>query len=258
LKATAPIARLLALLAIGAAAILAALLLLGGGTGGYSVNARFQNASQLVKGNLVQVGGQEVGKVENIDLTSDGQAEITMSIDSDHEPLRRGTRAIVRQASLSGVASRYVDLTMPADNAPEIPDGGVIDQDSTTSAVDLDQRSTRRSLPTAAVRSRRRCSRAPSLVSDSDTRARARARARAVNACAPQHSLSRCDHVAARPPRRTRSARRTRTRGTKRGNAHDVAAKACLHRRSPLEQAGRRRACTAEARSIRRGEGVRR
>src|SRR4051812_12897624 len=110
-----------------------------GGGGGYSVKARFQNASQLVKGNLVQVSGQAVGKVENIDLTPDGQAEITMSINGDYAPLRRGTRAIVRQASLSGIANRYVDLTMAAQSAPKIPDGGVIEQDATTSAVDLDQ-----------------------------------------------------------------------------------------------------------------------
>ena len=129
---------MIALLAIVAAAVLAALLLIGGG-GGYTAKARFQNASQLVKGNLVQVSGQAVGKVEKIDLTPDGQAEITMSIASDHAPLRRGTRAIVRQASLSGIANRYVDLTLPADSAPKIPDGGVIGQDATTSAVDLDQ-----------------------------------------------------------------------------------------------------------------------
>jgi phospholipid/cholesterol/gamma-HCH transport system substrate-binding protein len=126
-------------LAVAAAAVLAALLLLGGGGGGYTVKAHFQNASQLVKGNLVQVGGQEIGKVESIDLTPDGQAEITMSIGEDHAPLRRGTRAIVRQASLSGIANRYVDLTLPGDRAPAIPDGGVIEQDATTSAVDLDQ-----------------------------------------------------------------------------------------------------------------------
>jgi len=139
LRASAPIARVAALLAIVAAAVLAGLLLLGGGGGGYTVEARFQNASQLVKGNLVQVSGQAVGKVENIDLTPDGQAEITMSIDEDHAPLRRGTRAIVRQASLSGIANRYVDLTLPAQGAPRIPDGGTIGQDATTSAVDLDQ-----------------------------------------------------------------------------------------------------------------------
>jgi phospholipid/cholesterol/gamma-HCH transport system substrate-binding protein len=139
LRATSPIARIAALLAVIAAAVLAGVLILGGGSGGYTVNARFQNASQLVKGNLVQVGGQAVGKVKKIDLTPDGQAQVTMSIDKDFAPLRRGTQAIVRQASLSGIANRYVDLTLAPENAPGIPDGGVIDQDATTSAVDLDQ-----------------------------------------------------------------------------------------------------------------------
>ena len=57
MRRTAPIARIAALLAVTAAAVVAALLLLGGGGGGYTVKARFQNASQLVKGNLVQVSG---------------------------------------------------------------------------------------------------------------------------------------------------------------------------------------------------------
>jgi phospholipid/cholesterol/gamma-HCH transport system substrate-binding protein len=137
LRATTPIARIFALLAIVAAAVLAALLLLGDG-GGYTVKANFQNASQLVKGNLVQVGGQPVGKVEDIDLTPDGQAQITMSINEDFAPLREGTRATVRQASLSGIANRYVELELPAQGR-RIADGGVIEQDATTSAVDLDQ-----------------------------------------------------------------------------------------------------------------------
>jgi phospholipid/cholesterol/gamma-HCH transport system substrate-binding protein len=119
--------------------VIAALLLLGGGSGGYTVKADFQNASQLVKGNLVQVGGQSIGKVTKIDLTPDGQAQVTMSINKDLAPLRRGTQAIVRQASLSGIANRYIDLTLAPQSAPAIPDGGVIGQDATTSAVDLDQ-----------------------------------------------------------------------------------------------------------------------
>ena len=139
MRTASPIARIAALLAVIAAAVLAAVLLLGAGGGGYTVKARFQNASQLVKGNLVQVGGQSVGKVKKIDLTTDGQAEVTFTVNDDFAPLRRGTQAIVRQSSLSGVASRYIDLTLPAQSAAKIPDGGVIDQDATTSAVDLDQ-----------------------------------------------------------------------------------------------------------------------
>jgi phospholipid/cholesterol/gamma-HCH transport system substrate-binding protein len=138
LRGTAPLARIVALIAIAAAAVFAAVLLLGGGAG-YRVKARFENASQLVKGNLVQVSGIPAGKVEDIKLTPDGQAELTLSIDDDYAPLRRGTLATVRQASVSGVANRYVDLRLPGQKEPTIPDGGVIEQDSTTTAVDLDE-----------------------------------------------------------------------------------------------------------------------
>ena len=139
MRGTAPVARIAALIAIAAAAVFAAYLLLGGGGGGYQVQARFENASQLVKGNLVQVSGIPAGKVEDIKLTPDGQAEITLSIDGEYAPLRRGTLATVRQASISGVANRYVDLRLPGDDEPKIPDGGVIAQESTTTAVDLDE-----------------------------------------------------------------------------------------------------------------------
>src|SRR3954453_2860950 len=133
------IVRAVALAAILVVAIVVAFILLRSPRGGYTVKAQFQPAAQLVKGNLVQTGGAAGGKVKTIDLTPDGQAEVTMSIQKDYAPLRRGTLATIRQASLSGVANRYVDLRMAPDGAAKIPDGGVIDQDATTTAVDLDQ-----------------------------------------------------------------------------------------------------------------------
>jgi phospholipid/cholesterol/gamma-HCH transport system substrate-binding protein len=128
--------------AIGAvliAAIVVGFLLVGRGGGGYSVTARFENASQIVKGNLVQVAGTPIGKVTQIDLTGDGQAALTLDIDKDYAPLRRGTQATIRQSSLSGVANRYVDLRLAPDKAAKISDGGVIEQGDTTTAVDLDE-----------------------------------------------------------------------------------------------------------------------
>jgi phospholipid/cholesterol/gamma-HCH transport system substrate-binding protein len=138
LRGTAPIARLLALVAVAAIAVVCVLLLLGGG-GGYAVTARFTNASQLVKGNDVKVSGLAVGSVESIKLTPDGQAAVTFTVDDAYAPLRDGTRAIVRQASLSGVANRYIDLQVGPQSGKAIADGGVLGQDATTTAVDLDQ-----------------------------------------------------------------------------------------------------------------------
>ena len=134
------IGRIVAVSAVVAAALVVGWMLLGGGSDDpYRVKIRFQNASQLVKGNRVQVSGKAVGSVEDIRLTDNGEAEVTARIDEGFAPLRRGTLITVRQSSLSGIANRYLDLRLPPQNAQPIPDGGVITQDATTTAVDLDQ-----------------------------------------------------------------------------------------------------------------------
>jgi phospholipid/cholesterol/gamma-HCH transport system substrate-binding protein len=138
-RSVSVIGRAAAIGAVLVAAVVVGVVLLGKSGSDYQVTAQFENASQIVKGNLVQVAGTPVGKVKRIDLTSNGQAELTMSIDKDYAPLRRGTQATIRQASLSGVANRYVDLRLAPSGRPRIPDGGTIEQSDTTTAVDLDQ-----------------------------------------------------------------------------------------------------------------------
>ena len=140
MRSLSAIGRVAAVGALIAAIVLVSLVLFGGGgAGGYKVNARFLNAGQLVKGNPVQVGGVPVGSVKGIKITADGHAEIEMSIDGDHSPLRRGTRAEIRQFSQSGLANRYIDLKLPPDTDDTIPDGGVIETDKTVTQVDLDE-----------------------------------------------------------------------------------------------------------------------
>ncbi len=140
MRSLSAVGRVAAVGALIAAIVLVGLVLFaGGGIGGYTVKARFLNAGQLVKGNPVQVGGVPVGSVKGIKITDDGHAEISLSIDGDHAPLRRGTRAEIRQFSQSGLANRYVDLSLPPDSDNTIPDGGVIDTDKTVTQVDLDE-----------------------------------------------------------------------------------------------------------------------
>jgi phospholipid/cholesterol/gamma-HCH transport system substrate-binding protein len=127
-----------ALLVIAVAAL--AVVLLSGGESDYRVTARFDDASQLVRGNEVQVAGAAVGLVESIRLTDDGGADVELRItDPEYAPLRQGTEAIVRLTSLSGVANRYVDLRLPGGVARAIEDGGRLATTDTASAVDLDQ-----------------------------------------------------------------------------------------------------------------------
>ena len=133
---------------LGRAAAAAALVLalgflayfLLGGSRAYEVTVNFQSAGQLVKGNLVQTAGHRIGLVEEIELTDDGQAAVRISVDDRYAPLRAGTQATIRQASLSGVANRYIDLQLPPGDVQEkIEDGGEIPVAQTTTAVDLDQ-----------------------------------------------------------------------------------------------------------------------
>jgi phospholipid/cholesterol/gamma-HCH transport system substrate-binding protein len=127
-------------LALVLLAIVAVAVLLFRGDGGYTVTAEFVNAGQVVKGNEVKAGGVTVGSVKDIDLSQDGRAEIKIGIDdSDYQPLRRGTQLLIKQASLSGIANRYVDLQLGPANGEEIDDGGTIGVDQTGSAVELDQ-----------------------------------------------------------------------------------------------------------------------
>jgi phospholipid/cholesterol/gamma-HCH transport system substrate-binding protein len=128
-------ARVSSLVALACAATVVTLLVLGGGEG-HSYRLLFENAGQLVPGNQVRIGGHVVGGVDSVDLSDDYQAEVEITVD---EPLHEGTTAVVRLASLSGVANRYVSLTPGPSDDPELPDGAVMDGRLTTSAVDLDQ-----------------------------------------------------------------------------------------------------------------------
>jgi phospholipid/cholesterol/gamma-HCH transport system substrate-binding protein len=130
-------ARGLAFGALAVALVIVAIVLLTGG-GGHRYVLVFQNAGQLVKDDDVQVGGRRIGSVRDIALTSNNQAEITIEVESGFAPLHQGTRAVIRATSLSGIANRYIALTLGPNNARKLSDGAVIPADQTTSPVDLD------------------------------------------------------------------------------------------------------------------------
>jgi len=112
------------------------LVILFGGSQGRTYHLIFENGGQIVGGNEVLVAGQPIGSVSSLDLTDDGEADITISVD---KPLHEGTTAVTRATSLSGIANRYVSIAPGPDNAPTLPDGATLAGDNTTSAVDLDE-----------------------------------------------------------------------------------------------------------------------
>ena len=134
-------ARTAAIAGVITAAVLVAYVLFIQGPSSYTVKARFVNAGQLVKGNLVEIGGTQAGLVKDFEITPDGAVDVELEIDEKYVPLREGTRAIIRSGSLSSVANRYVELHLPGENeaGDDIQDGGFINADKTTTGVELDQ-----------------------------------------------------------------------------------------------------------------------
>src|SRR3954447_11894815 len=129
--------RVYALAALVGVALLALVLMLRAPS--YDVGMTVSNASQLVKGDLVKVGGVPVGKVSSIGLDDNGSARLTLSLTDDTlTPLHDGTKAIVRSVSLAGIANRYVAIFPGPNNASKIPDGGEIPAEDATPEVDLD------------------------------------------------------------------------------------------------------------------------
>jgi phospholipid/cholesterol/gamma-HCH transport system substrate-binding protein len=140
MRSVSTVGRVAALGAVIAAVVLVAMVLFGGGKGGYTLTATFLNAGQIVKGNPVQTGGAPIGSVKDIRITPDGHAEIKLKIKDKFAPIPKGTRASIRQFSQSGIANRYVDLSYPDDKRQgNLADGATLGADRTTTAVDLDE-----------------------------------------------------------------------------------------------------------------------
>ncbi|MFZ0042396.1 MAG: MlaD family protein [Solirubrobacteraceae bacterium] len=120
-------------------AVLAIVLIVVGNSPSYKLRLQFQNASGLVPGNVVLMGPAQVGSVDSIGLTPDGAAQVTITVNSDVAPLHQGTVARIYEDSLSGIASKYIELQPASRQAPTIPSGGVISETDTYSSVSLDE-----------------------------------------------------------------------------------------------------------------------
>lgn len=107
--------------------------------GSHTYRLVFENAGQLVNGDIVRIGGTGVGEVTGIELTEDRRAEVTVSVSDEFAPLHRGTTAVIRAQGLIGSANRHVDISPAPNYKPELEDGALLDAEKTTSIVELDQ-----------------------------------------------------------------------------------------------------------------------
>ncbi|HST68290.1 MAG TPA: MlaD family protein [Solirubrobacterales bacterium] len=104
----------------------------------YEVKIPFNEATQLAEQSDVRISGVNVGKVQKIELSPDGdQAWATTAIDAQYAPLPEDTRAILRTKTLLG--ETYIELSPGDRQGPELEDGGVLPRANIAESVQLDE-----------------------------------------------------------------------------------------------------------------------
>jgi|UniRef100_A0A7C3SHZ1 phospholipid/cholesterol/gamma-HCH transport system substrate-binding protein len=100
---------------------------------GYRVYAVFDNISGLKKGAAVEVAGVEVGRVEDIEVTPEYQAKLTLVLNRN-VILHEDAIASIRTKGIIG--DKFVKLS-PGFGEQRIPPGGRIRE--TESAIELEE-----------------------------------------------------------------------------------------------------------------------
>ena len=99
----------------------------------YSVQANFANVSGLKRGAIVEMAGVNVGKVSNISLGENDQAQVQLQINNG---VKVTDDAIVSIKTQGIIGDKYIKISQGG-SEELLADGGVISE--TESAVDLEE-----------------------------------------------------------------------------------------------------------------------
>jgi phospholipid/cholesterol/gamma-HCH transport system substrate-binding protein len=104
----------------------------------YEIKVPFNEATQLAQQSDVRISGVSVGKVQDIEVSPDGQQALaTIDIEDKYGPIPKGTRAILRTKTLLG--ETYVELTPGDSDGPDLPDGATLAAANVAESVQLDE-----------------------------------------------------------------------------------------------------------------------
>jgi phospholipid/cholesterol/gamma-HCH transport system substrate-binding protein len=108
------------------------------GNRAYTVQIQFADVLDLVPQSGVRVADVPVGRVENISLSDDWTAVVTVAVDGDVD-LPANAVAAIQQSSLLG--EKYVELAAPGNEAPtgKLDDGALITLDRTNRNVEVEE-----------------------------------------------------------------------------------------------------------------------
>jgi phospholipid/cholesterol/gamma-HCH transport system substrate-binding protein len=119
-------------------AVVAVTIVLFSGSSTYVLHVPFTDAGQLVRGDLVTVAGHQVGSVGSITLSDNGLADVELNIsESSITPIHADSLATIGQLSLTGIANRFVGLTLSG-SGPAITSGGTLPLTQSRGIVDFD------------------------------------------------------------------------------------------------------------------------
>ena len=106
--AAGPVRRVVLILVVVAGSAATTAAVSGGGAeSGYQVDAIFDTASFLTPGQKVTIAGAEAGRVEELSLTPDRRARVTLVVDERFAPFRSDGECTIQPQSLIG--ERFVD-----------------------------------------------------------------------------------------------------------------------------------------------------